>query len=210
MLAAARGAEEAGADLIEVRLDWLSNLTKSSIAKIFTSLSDSNMPTIATIMPKSLFGKFPGNDSERVDLLLEAANYADYIDVGMEIEGSLRASLVEKLIGKAEVLLSMHSDHLLNKREIASVVRAEGKKNIIKIAMPAMGWQDNLVALDACSSLDGYKRIIFCYGKVGKISRVLSPFFGSEWTYASLGIGKEAAPGQIDIKSVRLLQEAFL
>jgi 3-dehydroquinate dehydratase-1 len=207
---AAKEAENNRADLIEVRLDRIKGLTKKSVAELFIDLSEVRLPKIATIMTKTSFGKFSGSDSERVELLLAAAEYADYVDVGVEMEESLRVSCMERLGDRVKVIISWHSDRPLTKSEVTSFVIAEGKKGISKIAMPARRLQDNLVALDACSALEGYRRIIFCYGEAGKISRAFSPFFGSEWTYASLARGKEAAPGQMDIRSLRAVQEAFV
>jgi 3-dehydroquinate dehydratase-1 len=188
----------------------MKDLTRELVTELFIDLSEVQLPKIATIMTKTLFGNFSGSDLERVELLLEAAEYADYVDVGIEIKESLRVSCIERLGNRAKAILSWHSDQPLTKNEVTSFITAEDKSSIFKIAMPARRLEDNLVALDTCTSLEGYKRIIFCYGEAGKISRVLSPFFGSEWTYASLARGREAAPGQIDIRSLRAIQEAFV
>ena len=206
--AAALEATAKGADLIEIRLDWLEDLTKESVVDLFKDLSDIKLPKIATIMDRTLFGRFCGSDLEKADLLLEATKCADYVDLGLDMGEPARAICMEELGDKGRVILSWHSDRLLPKDEILSVVRNH-RDVISKIVMPANSLQDNLTALGACASLDGFKRIVFCYGKAGCISRVLSPFFGSEWAYASLAKGKEAAPGQLDIQSLRAIQEAF-
>jgi len=206
VLLAAREAEEQGADLIEIRLDCLEQLTRESVAQLFRSLSVIPLPKVATIMPKTLFGRFEGGDSERVELLSEAAGHADYVDVGLEMEPSLLMECMRKVEKRAGVILSRHSDRPLTAGEISSIVR-EGYGGVVhKVAMLARGLEDNLVALEACRSLESFRRIIFCYGRAGVISRVLSPFFGSEWAYASLRKGKEAAPGQLDIESLRMVQ----
>jgi len=205
-LTAAREAEEKGADLIEIRLDCLERLTRESVAQLFRNLSGVRLPKVATIMPKTLFGRFEGGDPERVELLLEAADHADYVDVGLEMEPSLLMECMKKIEKRAGVILSRHSDHPLTAGEISSIVREDYGVAVYKVAMPARGVEDNLVALEACRSLEGFRRIIFCYGRAGVISRVLSPFFGSEWAYASLRKGKEAAPGQLDIESLRMVQ----
>jgi 3-dehydroquinate dehydratase type I len=160
-------------------------------------------------MSKTLFGRFEGGDSKRVELLSEAAEYADYVDVGLEMEPSLLTECMKKVEKRAGVILSRHSDRPLTAGEISSIVREGYRGAIYKVAMLARSVEDNLVALEACRSLEGFRRIIFCYGRAGIISRVLSPFFGSEWSYASLRKGKEAALGQLDIASLRMVQGAL-
>lgn len=209
VLLAAREAEEQGADLIEIRLDCLERLTRESVAQLFRSLSVIPLPKVATIMPKMLFGRFEGGDPKRVELLSEAADHADYVDVGLEMDPSLLTKCMKKVEKRAGIILSRHSDRPLTAGEISSIVREGYGVAVCKVVMLARGVEDNLTALEACRSLEGFRRIIFCYGRAGMISRVLSPFFGSEWAYASLRKGKEAAPGQLDIKSMRMAQEAL-
>jgi 3-dehydroquinate dehydratase type I len=187
----------------------LERLTRESVAQLFRNLSDVQLPKVATIMPKTLFGRFEGGDPERVELLSEAAEHADYVDVGLEMEHSLLTECMKKIEKRAGVILSRHSDRPLTAGEISSIVRKSYGGAVYKVAMLARGVEDNLVALEACRSLEGFRRIIFCYGRAGVISRVLSPFFGSEWAYASLRKGKEAAPGQLDIESLRMVQGAL-
>ena len=197
---------------MEIRLDWLARLSCQRIHELFTNLSRVGLPKIATVMPSTMFGRFSGGESERVALILEAAKQAEYVDVGLEMDsGSVRGCLEAITCeGKAEVILSMHSMRPLPKEGIQKIARHDcGLGCIHKIVMPAESLADNLVALDACLSLKDLRRIIFCYGCNGAASRVLSPLFGSEWTYASLRRGKESAPGQLDIEAVRNAQEAF-
>ena len=187
----------------------MERLTRESVAQLFRNLSDVQLPKVATIMPKTLFGRFEGGDPKRVELLLEAADHADYVDVGLEMEHSLLTECMKKIEKRAGVILSRHSDRPLTAGEISSIVRKSYGGAVYKVAMLARGVEDNLVALEACRSLEGFRRIIFCYGRAGVISRVLSPFFGSEWACASLRKGKEAAPGQLDIESLRMVQGAL-
>ncbi|MDD1776382.1 MAG: type I 3-dehydroquinate dehydratase, partial [Candidatus Methanomethylicus sp.] len=111
---------------------------------------------------------------------------------------------------KAEPIISWHSPKRLDVNSIRTFIQSIQGRAMGKVVMPAESFNDNLIALEACSSLNGIKRLIFCYGDKGRISRVLSPLFGSEWCYASLEPGKEGAPGQLDIMTMRKLQEAFL
>lgn len=210
VLAAAIEAEERGADLIEIRLDWMESLNKESLGDLFRSLSQVGLPKIATIMPRGLFGRFDGSEPQRVELLQEAAPWVDYVDVGLEMDVRLIRGCLEGIGDTADLILSKHSGRPLSGDEIRSMVGEHGGDHIYKIVMPASSLQDNLVALEASQSLIGFRRIIFCFGRLGVISRVLAPFFGSEWTYASLGRGREAAPGQVDIESLKSIQGGLM
>jgi len=162
-------------------------------------------------MPCTIFGRFKGSERARAELLLEAAGYADYVDVGLEMPQDEIKYFFSRINGCPKVILSLHSRKMLSASEIIKVIKDhEGDPSrIYKFAMAAATITDNLAALEACASLYAYKRVVFCYGPLGAMSRAMSPFFGSEWSYASLEKGKEAAPGQIDIGTLRKIQEAF-
>ncbi len=196
---------------MEIRLDSLNPLTRESVAQLFKDLSDLALPKIATVMPRTLFGRFGGDSRERAGLLLSVADRADYIDAGAEMGPTVIADLLERVraAGGAEVIISCHSDRPLTVNEIASLVKGSNPGTICKVVMPAWSAGDNITALEACRSLEGFRRIIFCYNEEGALSRALSPLFGSEWTYASLKRGKETAPGQLDIGSLRMVQGAL-
>jgi 3-dehydroquinate dehydratase type I len=202
-------AKDYGADLVELRLDRLERLETRSVAALFGGLSGLGLPTVATIMVGSIFGGFHGTDRMKADLLLEASAFADYVDVGLEMDPRVLEELLERLEGRSKVILSLHSKSTMRGSEILKIIKEHDPSYIYKVAMPASEIKDNLLALEACSSLEGYRRIVFCYGPLGAISRVMSPFFGSEWSFASLAKGKETAPGQMDIGTLRKIQEAL-
>jgi len=167
------------------------------------------LPKIATVMPSSLFGGFDGGPEERKGLLLEAGNYADYLDVGVEmLEGA--AQPLEIFSRRTKVVLSWHPNRPLSLEEIKDFVRSWHGCGVYKIAMPAKTVEDNLAALRGCLALEGVKRVVFCYGNEGVLSRVLSPFFGAEWVYSALGRGQETAPGQVDLESLKWIRGALV
>lgn len=212
MLSAAVDAQRNGADLIELRLDCIEGVTGEGIDFLFRGLEPLGVPNVATVMPDSLFGRYKGGDSARARLLAIAASHADYVDLNKEMApGEFGECMKAVAEGGARPIISWHSDRMLGieeMRRFLSSVEA-GACATFKIVMPASRFEDNLAALGACSSLAGHSRIVFCCGWEGRISRILSPFFGSEWAYASLAEGKEAAPGQVDIKTMRRVQEVF-
>ncbi|MDD1775780.1 MAG: type I 3-dehydroquinate dehydratase, partial [Candidatus Methanomethylicus sp.] len=85
MIRSAVEAENLGADLLELRLDSIRYLTPDSIRYLFSSSAHVTIPKIASIMPTTIFGKYGGSDDSRRELLIAAADFADYVDLGSEM-----------------------------------------------------------------------------------------------------------------------------
>lgn len=210
MVASANGAVAAGADLVELRLDWLLNLSEDSVLGIFRELEGIGVPKIATVMPTAFFGRYEGSREGRLRILMKTAEFAEYVDIGMEMGDGVVRECLEGIDSKgAKAVVSIHSDRTLTVPEVIHSVNSMPTGAVCKLVMPAKRRRDNLLALEASASLGGRKRIVFCHGSMGIISRVLCPLYGSEWTYASAAKGKEGAPGQIDVSTMRRLYEVL-
>jgi len=68
----------------------------------------------------------------------------------------------------------------------------------------AESWEDNLTILSLLpfAKERRQKIVAFCMGEKGKISRVISPFLGAAWTYASLDKDRASAPGQLTVREL--------
>lgn len=210
MVEAAFEAAAIGADLVELRLDMLPALTSHEIEVIFRGVAPLRLPKIATVMSTSTFGKYVGDDVQRGKLLLDAAVYAEYVDLGIEMGSENIERCLSGLNGKrAEPIISWHSESPLTESEIKGFVEMQPKGTICKVVMRASSQRDNLIALNACAGLEGRRRIVFCYGEKGALSRIASPLFGSEWTYASVANGREGAPGQLEINKIKEVYEVL-
>ncbi len=213
MAAGASAAWLAGADLVELRLDCIGGLTEGKVDQLLTSVAHIRVPKVVTIMPTSIFGRYAGGDRERAKLLARAADRADYVDVNYEMDPEVFGECMDGIAGGgAKPLVSWHSGRMIEPGELGDFVSSvkASAGTVFKAVMPASRIEDNLAALGMCRSLNGHRRIVFCHGSLGRVSRVLAPFFGSEWTYASLRSGREAAPGQIDLQTMRKAQEALM
>jgi 3-dehydroquinate dehydratase type I len=71
---------------------------------------------------------------------------------------------------------------------------------IAKMATRISG-RDDILNLLALYNLPGEK-VILGMGPLGKILRVMGPYLGGAFTFASLEKGKETAPGQLSIKEM--------
>jgi 3-dehydroquinate dehydratase type I len=99
-----------------------------------------------------------------------------------KFDGALNASAMEKVLDE----------------EIASGA------SVCKIIVTAKQVEDNLPVLSFVSFASSKAKLVcFCMGEQGKISRLLSPVFGSFFTFASLENGCETAVGQMSIGEMR-------
>ncbi len=201
-------AENHRAELVEVRLD---SLTEHG------DLSDiagcSRVPLIATNRSAKCHGKFHGSETERKQILLNAAgNGFEYVDI--ELFTSKLENIVSDVHGMdAKSIVSFHdfnqTPSLPRMEEIFRKEIASGA-DVCKVVTAAKSVEDNLTVLNfvskACKSAN---TVCFSMGELGKISRLLSPLFGSFFTFASLEKGRETASGQLTIQEMRVAYEAL-
>lgn len=186
-------------NLIEVRLDYReSELDLELIRmKIDTLL-------IATNRRSDQGGLSQEPEEERVSGLINAAKLGwDYVDIAFTTP-KLR-QLAELVHGqKARLIVSYHDFESTPEpstyKKILDECREYGAY-LCKIVCTAVSYTDNLICLDFLTDNPG--NVSFLMGKYGFPSRILSPFFGGLYTYASTESGKEVAPGQISIESLR-------
>ena len=194
-------AIHSGAGLIELRLD----LIREPPSKLFPLLPKA-VETIVTCRP----GVY--SDSERVELLKAGMKLgATYVDI--EIETS--AEDMELLNSAAEqagtsVIISYHNfKRTIDREDLESVMIACYEKGgeIAKIATRVNAPEDirNLLSL---YDLPG-KKVILGMGPKGRITRVMGPYLGAEFTFASTGAGGETAPGQLTVNQLNELYKVI-
>ncbi len=195
-------AERDGADLIEVRLDYIRG--EYSLKKVRAL---STLPLIATNRPLREGGLFKGSEEKRIDILSSAADLDfDIIDIESSTKGS--EEIVKRIKDAGtEVIVSSHiSNYTPNLSELGHVFKKElsAHADICKIVTSATAFIDNLRCLSFVEK--AYKKanvICFCMGELGLTSRLLSPLFGGYLTYASVEKGKESSPGQLTVAEMR-------
>ncbi len=190
------------ADLVEVRLDCfeesrqLQDLTKSA-----------SIPLIATNKLQTENGYFSGTETERQQTLLNAAKSGfEYVDVDFsspkpeETIGRLKAAGAKPIVSyhKFDGILAASALEKILDGQIASGAC------VCKIILTAKQVEDNLPVLSFVSFASTKAKLVcFCMGEQGKVSRLLSPLFGADFTFASLGEGSETALGQMSIKDMK-------
>jgi 3-dehydroquinate dehydratase type I len=196
---AVKRAQKEKADLIEIRMDYFKKEIDLEQIRSLTTL-----PLIATNRSKTEGGFFEGLEKRRISLLFEALNAGfDYIDLELMTEG------IKELAEKARdnLILSYHDLTSTEYSKIKSIYEKEKKvgAQFYKIITMAKTMDDNITTLRFVSEQQKQenKLICFCMGNLGITSRILSPLFGSSFTYASIITGEESAPGQLTIEETK-------
>lgn len=211
-LGAANAARDAGAKLVEWRVD----LIAEEAGLIERLIRESPLPCIVTCRPASEGGEYEGSEMERIALLehiglhgrpryvdVELAAYARSANVRQKVRLAVRHpdQLREMVTG---LILSSHDfsgrPADLTKRVLAMV--EDEACEVVKVAWMARSVRDNLEAFDILSARHK-PTIAICMGPFGLMSRVLAPKFGGLVTFASMARGGETAPGQVSIEELR-------
>ena len=185
MLAEHRRAAAAGAELVELRLDYL-----QGPFDVRQLLADRPGAAIVTCRRKDDGGRWAGTEVERQALLRAAvAAGADYVDLEEDAAAAISRS------GRTRRIVS-HHDLQRTPDDLETIHRrlARLDADVVKIAAMAVSPHDNLRMLQLVRKA-AVRTVGFCMGEIGIISRVLAGRFGSPWSYAAPE-GQAVAPGQ--------------
>lgn len=195
VLKVANEAIKLGADLLELRIDFLLDPDPQ---KVIHLLEEINFPLIATNRMREEGGYFRGSESERTDILLETAQYVDFIDIELRSEEKYRSKVIN---ASKSAIISYHNFQSTPPiKELQGIVSEEKKLGkIAKFAVMPNNMQDTLNVLQVVNDSDN--TIGIAMGEMGSYTRVLASLFGSPITYSSLN--GESAPGQLNIGETR-------
>ena len=107
-----------------------------------------------------------------------------------------------------QIIISMHdfkeTPGLENLIKIMEQQREQGA-DMGKIVTTAQSLEDchTVLALLLEAKAIGFPLVAFAMGRTGKITRLMSLFYGAPFTYVS--VGESVAPGQIDIRKMKKL-----
>ena len=203
-LADANQAVELGAELLELRIDYLQDLSPAGFAQLFKACLT---PVIVTPRSKEEGGHWELGEPARRDYLLEALELGvDYIDYELARDLALRIEILARR-RQTKVILSYHNfagcpplaELILIKNEMLN----EGA-DLAKIAVMANTLDDNEIVYQLLQDARSKKQslIALAMGELGAPTRIKGPQLGSFLTYASLP-GKPSAPGQITIGKIQ-------
>ena len=188
-------------DYVEIRLDFLK---PENIPIVLEELKNNLSRSVCTLRPKNEGGKFEGNEKERISILKLIAEYNPFL---LDVE----FSTVKKNKDLAKYLKSTKTNLLISEHDFKKTPKlSELKSKInqmskfssnVKIVTNAKSTDDATRVLELYSKKGKINLIAFAMGDSGRISRILSLYLGSPYTYVSLG--KPVAPGQFSVDEVK-------
>ncbi len=190
---------------LEFRLDYLKNPGSAmpKIKKFFESRPD--VTVIATCRRVQNGGKFKGSLAAQLDVLLKAAGSGcQIVDIELESAESLKPGDLDKLRGRAAMLLSFHDFKHTKKIDETFARMKPFAADFYKLVTTATSLYDNVLMMKFLQeNHDRYSLVGLCMGEQGIISRVLGLRAGSVFTFAAAGRGEETGPGQITAQELR-------
>ena len=183
----AHAAVGAGADAVEIRLDFLqAPPTDAELTELLTATA---VPTIVTYRPVRQGGRYDGDETARLDVLQRSLDLgATWVDVEAD------APVDDRPTGRT--ILSHHDfERCPDDLDAIAAELDASESEMNKIAFTANGPEDALRAQDV---IDASRKptIAVAMGDAGVLSRVLAKKFGAAGTFAALTAETAAAPGQ--------------
>ncbi len=201
-----------GAEMLELRTDYLKDLNVSLVGKLIGQVkadAGRKVPLIVTCRDQQQGGARSYLQRLRVDVLVAALKAgAEFIDI--EFENFLHTESQEKIRvalsqnAKGRVILSAHnfSSKFENIKKLHRSILTLYPAAIPKIVYVANHINDCFEAFDLLRQTGG-ERITFCMGEGGLISRILAKKLGSFLTFASNDEQAATAPGQLTIAQLK-------
>lgn len=181
-------------EMAEIRID-LTEYTNDEIKKVFST----KKKLIATCRPCKI------KDSERKEALLTAiASGATYVDIEYEATPEYKNELIDYAHKhQCDVIISYHNyERTPELDELEKIVENCYKQgaDLAKIATHVNMNRDNSKILSLYKAPG--RLVAVGMGDLGRISRIVAPFLGAEFTYASMDESSTSAPGQISYEKL--------
>jgi 3-dehydroquinate dehydratase/shikimate dehydrogenase len=203
-------AVDAGAEMLELRMDYLEGLTAEMAGRLLAEIRAAvGVPLIVTCRDKREggAGEYPG--PLRLEVLLAAVKAGvQFIDVEFanlgkpQVRQAIGAALAQapacRLIVSAHDFAGPFADLRRLHREMVQVC----PQAIPKLVYTARHINDCFAAFDLRHEATD-DCIVLCMGPAGVISRLLVPKLGGLVTFASLDEAGGTAPGQVTIGQVK-------
>ncbi len=194
MVVHAVAAMDAGADMVELRLDLMSDPAEelnSLVGALKALLRDVDLA--ASLRAPRDGGSFQGTEEERLGILAELASTG----VGwVDLEGNLAPSVMHDLSDAARkagsrVLVSWHVGREEDWDDVGIRCRAafkDGLADAIKVVLPVEDRQglDAYMAFSWSLSREGVSHVLLPSGRLSRLGRALAPVTGTRWVYTEV------------------------
>jgi len=201
-----RKAISYGSDLVELRIDLLSQIAVKPIGKI---IQETDGKCIITCRSRDQGGAYEGDVDSKIRVLVSLTKYApEFIDLEMDIATDSKRAVIEQLRSQGvSVIVSHHIlDHTPSTSTLFKIYQKANVGDLVKIVSKANKITDNYEILSLYGKAEREKLVAFCMGAYGSLSRLLALSYGSPLAYASIP-GLETARGQIPILRLRELYD---
>jgi len=192
MMAEHKHLVERGAELVELRLDYI-----SGEVQLKRLLKDRPCPVIVTCRRERDGGKWTGSEDERIMLLKTAiAEGVEYVDLEEDVAADIPR------FGKTKRIVSLH-DFRKTPDDLSVIYDRLAAKDadIVKLATMANSPHDCLRMLRLIKTSD-LPTVGMCMGEMGTPSRILGGRFGAPFTYATFHHERALAPGQLSYEEM--------
>jgi 3-dehydroquinate dehydratase / shikimate dehydrogenase len=193
MITEVQEAAKRGAQLIELRLDYLARAPD-----LKRLLADRPCPLVATVRRPEDGGRWSSTEQARRMLLRQAiAAGFDWVDIETDIADEIKRYKDVKRI------ISYH-----NRFEVPTDLEAIYERmcrqdpDVVKIAVTAQQPSDNLRVLKLMVNAPK-PTTSFCMGDIGGASRVLCARYGAAYTYGVFNKEFHVAPGQLSFDELK-------
>jgi len=194
-------ADNAGTDIVELRLDLVEQKNRS----FFKSFSDfaerSKKPIIATCRSNKEGGFC--KEGDQVDLFEKVLHFSDYLDIELRSKNLDKIKDFCKDFNK-KLIVSYHDfKKTPQKRLIKDIIEeCASIGDIPKVAFMATDIYDVFLLEELTIEYSKKIPIVsISMGEIGRISRISLPFYGSIFAYTYVCEAK--APGQISIQDLK-------
>ena len=187
VLAEHRALAQRGAELVELRLDWLSHTP--DVGRL---LADRPTPAVVTCRRRSDKGRWNGSEDQRQTVLRAAiVAGAEYVDIEDDIARAIPR------YGKTQRIVSHHNfDETPDDLEEIHKRMCDLDPDIVKLVTMANQPEDSVRLLKLVAEAKT-PTVGFCMGEIGLASRLLCGKYGSPFTYATFSSERTLAPGQL-------------
>ncbi len=209
-----KAALAAGAEMLELRTDYLENLSvdlaRDLIAAV-KSIAGKRLPVIVTCRDSRQGGAIAYPHRLRIEVLVAALKAgAEFIDC--EYENFLSTQTQERIrvalsgSSRSRLILSAHNFQT----RFASITKLyRSISTVYSAAIPKLVYMANHIndcfdAFDLLHQTSG-ERVVFCMGEAGLISRIIAKKLNSFVTFASIDEENATALGQLTIRQLKEL-----
>ncbi len=189
-------------DLVELRLDLLSAAALDAVCSNPARLAEMlpGVQLIVTCRRPSDGGAWSGDERERRRVLRDMLDGAsDWIDLEDDLSDELEIAARERGVG---IIRSIHCFESLPDNMGRILDRLSRGGALAKLAVAVSGMEDVARLVESVAHRAPGRHIVLGMGEYGLMTRLLAGRLGSAWTYTSARGAVQAAPGQVDPRTL--------